>query len=100
MTARVLAGLALAALAHCASANDIVRGAELYRQLCVSCHGAQGLSTWPGAPNLARREGMLQPDMVLLERIRAGRNAMPGYRGVLSDRDILSVIAYTRTLMK
>jgi mono/diheme cytochrome c family protein len=43
---------------------------------------------------------MLQPDMVLLERIRAGRNAMPGYRGVLSDRDILSVIAYTRTLMK
>lgn len=83
-----------------AAANDIVRGGELYRQLCASCHGPQGVSVWPGAPSFARREGMLQPDMALLERIRAGRNAMPSYRGILSDRDILSVVAYTRTLVK
>ena len=100
MTLRGLLALVIATAAQYASANDIVRGAELYRQLCASCHGPQGVSVWPGAPSFARREAMMQPDMALLERIRAGRNAMPGYRGVLTDREILSVIAYTRTLMK
>ena len=95
-----LTGLFLFCAWQGTSANDIVRGAELYRQMCASCHGTQGESTWPGAPSFARREAMLQADRALLERIRAGRNAMPSYRGVLTDRDILSVIAYTRTLMK
>lgn len=95
----VLAGLLVLA-AHCASANDIVRGGELYRRHCASCHGPQGVSVWPGAPSFARREGVLQADMTLLERIRAGRNAMPSYRGILSDREILSVVAYTRTLAR
>jgi mono/diheme cytochrome c family protein len=81
-----------------AYANDIVRGGEIYRQHCATCHGASGVSTWPGAPNIARREGMLQPDRVLVERIRAGRNAMPAYQGMINERDLLSVVAYMRTL--
>lgn len=93
-----LLAFAAAALAQPASANDIIRGAEVYRQHCASCHGVRGMSTWPGAPNVARREGMLQPDLVIVERLRTGRNAMPGYRGVLTDRDLLSVVAYMRTL--
>jgi mono/diheme cytochrome c family protein len=96
---RALLLLAMLA-APLAQANDIVRGGELYRQHCASCHGAQGISTWPGAPSFARREAMLQPDGVLAERIRVGRNAMPAYRGILTDRDILSIVAYTRTLMR
>lgn len=83
-----------------ARAGDIVRGAEVYRQHCATCHGAAGISTWPGAPNIARNEGMLAPDMVLLQRIRSGRNAMPAYQGLLNDRDILNVITYMRTLMR
>lgn len=86
--------------ASCAAAADLRRGGELYRLHCASCHGAQGVSTWPGAPSFARREALLQPDLQLMERIRAGRNAMPAYRGILADRDILSVVAYTRTLMR
>ncbi|HEY5899487.1 MAG TPA: cytochrome c [Burkholderiales bacterium] len=90
----------LALVAPLACANDIVRGGELYRQHCASCHGMQGMSTWPGAPSFARREAMLQPDGTLVDRIRAGRNAMPAYRGILTDRDILSIVTYTRTLMR
>ena len=96
---RLAVALALGA-AQSASAADLVRGGELYRQHCSSCHGAQGVSTWPGAPSVARREGMLQPDRVLVQSIREGRNAMPGYRGLLSDADILSVVVYMRTLMR
>ncbi len=100
MTRAFLSSLILSWAWQGAVANDIVRGAELYRQLCASCHGPQGESTWPGAPSFAKRDAMMQPDTALLERIRAGRNAMPSYRGVLTDRDILSVIAYTRTLVR
>jgi cytochrome c6 len=34
----------------------------------------------------------------LLISIKSGKTAMPAYRGVLSDQDILNVIAYLRTL--
>lgn len=90
----------LALFAPAVKANDIVRGGELYRQHCASCHGAQGVASWPGAPSFARREAMLQPDAILVDRIRSGRNAMPAYRGILTDRDILSIVTYTRTLMR
>ena len=98
------AALVLALVASCsltathALASDIVRGGEVYRQHCANCHGVNGMSTFPGTPNIARLEGKLQPDRIILERIRMGRNAMPAYQGIISDRDLLSVIAYMRTL--
>lgn len=91
--------LAAAALAP-AQAADIVRGAELYQRHCASCHGANGVSTWPGAPNIARREGMMQTDQALLQKLRAGRGAKPAFQGMMSDPDILNAIAYSRTLMR
>ena len=96
----IAAGVLLLAASFGATGADTIRGAELYRTHCVNCHGANGVSTWPGAPNIARREGMLQPDMVLLQRLRAGKGAKPGYQGLMSDQDILNVIAYSRTLMR
>lgn len=79
---------------------DLARGAELYQRHCANCHGPNGDSTWPGAPNIARREGMMQTDMALLQKLRVGRGAKPGFQGIMSDPDILSVIAYSRTLMR
>jgi mono/diheme cytochrome c family protein len=90
---------AAAALAP-AHAADIVRGAELYQRHCASCHGANGVSTWPGAPNIARREGMMQTDQALLQKLRAGRGAKPAFQGLMSDPDILNAIAFSRTLMR
>ncbi|HJV54105.1 MAG TPA: cytochrome c [Noviherbaspirillum sp.] len=98
----VLATLAVALLAASFStgvyAADHIKGRELYDRNCSACHGQGGQSVMPGTPNLARGEGVLKPDFTLLASIRTGRNAMPAYQGILSDRDIMDVIAYVRTL--
>jgi len=83
-----------------AMANDPVRGAQIYQQHCLNCHGAGGMATWPGAPNFARREGVMKADAVLRDRIRNGRGACPSYRGILNDQAIQDVIVYIRTLAR
>jgi cytochrome c6 len=52
----------------------------------------------PQAPAFSRGERLMQPDLMLLTSIRAGRNAMPGFMGLLSDREILDVISFLRVL--
>jgi cytochrome c6 len=79
-------------------AADPNKGAVLYARHCVTCHGASGISDIPGAPNFARSEGLMVSDPALLISIRSGKASMPAYRGVMSDQDILNVIAYLRTL--
>lgn len=79
-------------------AADINKGARLYASNCALCHGTSGSSTMPGAPRLDRGESMLRPDFTLLAAIRQGKNAMPAFQGIMSDRDIMDVIAYVRTL--
>lgn len=81
-----------------ARAADPSHGAQLYALHCQGCHGRTGVSVMPGAPNLARGEGLMQADMSILAAIKSGKNAMPGYFGILKDQDILDVIAYMRTL--
>ena len=94
----VLSAMLLVAAVAPARAADTNKGAQLYALHCQSCHGRIGVSVMPGAPNLARGEGLMQPDMMLLASIKTGKNAMPGYMGILKDQDILDVIAYARTL--
>jgi len=79
-------------------AADTFKGAELYATHCESCHGPAGNSVMPNAPNFAQGESMLQPDPNLLTSIKNGKDAMPSYLGILSDLEILDVIAYLRTL--
>jgi cytochrome c6 len=79
-------------------AADTNKGAGLYAMHCASCHGVSGVSVMIGAPNFAQSEGLMKPDEALLISIQTGKAAMPAYRGVLSDEDILNVIAYLRTL--
>lgn len=101
--ARRLAGAAvigcvLLAASSALQAADTFKGKQLYMTNCVTCHGATGKSVIPGAPNLAQGDAMMRPDFTLLNAIRSGKNAMPAFRGILSDRDIMDVIAYMRTL--
>lgn len=102
--ARDLARSALAAIcvalwaADDARGADVFRGGELYRRHCAQCHGDDGRPVMPTAPDFTRRERLLQPDPVLLQTVRAGKGAMPGYQGLLRDRDLLDVIAFLRTL--
>lgn len=92
------AGLMALFVAAPALGADVIRGAQVYARHCAACHGPKGMSTMPGAPHLARGERLLQSDAALLASVRAGRNAMPAYVGILTDREILDVIAYSRTL--
>jgi cytochrome c6 len=98
-TGMVLAhALALSLLATPAAAADITKGGTLYATHCAACHGANGAPVMPGAPNFRRMDTLMRPDMQLLTSIRNGKGAMPGYFGVLRDREILDVVAYLRTL--
>lgn len=90
--------LILALMTGVAHAADPAKGGELYAIHCASCHGVSGVSIIPNAPNFAQNEGLMSPDGTLLISIRNGKAAMPSYQGVLSDQDILNVIAYLRTL--
>lgn len=99
---KLLATLLVAAVAAGFSgdlyAGDMFKGRKLYNSHCALCHGMGGQATMPGAPNFARQEAILKPDFTLLASIRSGRNAMPAFQGILTDRDILDVIAYIRTM--
>lgn len=79
-------------------AADNFKGQKLYATNCAICHGQSGRAVMPGAPNFDRGERVLQPDFNLLASIRSGKNAMPAFQGILSDRDIMDIIAYVRTL--
>ncbi len=101
MRVESILGLALGLLGclpNPVSAADILNGQKVYAAHCVGCHGANGQSVMPIVPSFSRGERLLQPDTTLLLSIRSGRNAMPGYMGILADREILDVIAFLRTL--
>lgn len=92
------ASLALLLAAIPALAADINTGRTLFTSYCAGCHGQNGEGVLPGAPNFRMDNRLMRPDMVLVESIRNGRNAMPAFRGVLTDRQLLDVVAFLRTL--
>ncbi len=93
----ILVATLLAAAAPLQAA-DVIKGAQVYARHCAACHGPGGISVMPGAPQLARAQGMMQSDMALLATLQSGKNAMPAYLGILNDNEIMDVIAYSRTL--
>jgi len=93
-----LIGLSMLSASGVLQAADTIKGRQLYMVNCASCHGMTGKSTIPGTPNFDRGDGMLRPDFAFLTAIRSGKNAMPAFRGIMTDRDIMDVIAYMRTL--
>lgn len=99
MRGRVFAVAGLLAVAS-ATAADLQRGGDLYRQHCQSCHGGDGRPVLPNAPDLTRPTALLKPDLTLLATIRAGRGAMPAYQGALRDREILDIVAHLRTFIR
>lgn len=98
--ARGAAAALCLAFAGAAGAADIARGAQTYALHCASCHGPAGQGVFPGAPRFQRGERLMQSDLALLKSVRAGKNAMPPFMGLLRDREILDVIAYLRTLQR
>jgi len=88
----------LVMLPHSALAGDPVNGQRLYLTHCAGCHGPNGLSIMPNAPNLARSERLNKPDPEMVAKIRSGINTMPPFLGILQDNEIYDVVSYVRTL--
>jgi len=78
-----------------AKAGVAARGAELYRQNCLPCHGeaAQG----GVGPKLAGNV-ILTRDAQFSETVRSGRGAMPPWGAVLKPQDIADIQAWLKTL--
>ena len=96
----------------------VAQGQRIYAQHCARCHGARG----EGQPNWRERgdDGLLpapphdasghtwhHPDSVLIRITRDGvaavagdpnyRTAMPVYRGLMSDEDIVAVLSWIKS---
>ena len=93
----VVASMALCCAAV-VSAADVFNGKAVYTDYCQGCHGRSGRGEMPGTPNFTRGGTLMQPDLSLYRQVADGKNAMPGFLGVLSEQEILDVISYIRTL--
>ena len=72
------------------------RGEKVYAANCVACHQATGKGV-PGAfPALDGDPIVNGPRGPQINILLNGKNAMPAWKGVLSDTEIASVITYTR----
>ena len=73
-------------------------GGAIYRQQCATCHGVRGEGVAGVAPGL-RLGAALASQSALVAVARGSRHGdavMPGWCGLLSDREIADVLAYIR----
>ena len=49
-------------------------------------------------PDFSRSNILFRPDTALFASVKAGKGAMPGFLGILRERELFDVIAYLRTL--
>lgn len=80
-----------------AYAADVANGGALYQRHCVSCHGDAGFGVMPGAPDFSRGERLFVPDSELATAIREGLRVMPAFNGLMTEQEILDVVAFLRT---
>ena len=93
---RVACAALLVLFAQAAFGADVMKGGQIYRVHCASCHGAGGMSTRQCSELRSRRApDAAGPDAA---RFHPQGRGDAGFFGVLSDRDTLDVIAYLRTM--
>jgi cytochrome c6 len=79
---------------------DIFKGREAYESHCQSCHGVDGRGRVANAPDFSRGQGLMAPDVALLRNLQAGKGAMPAFRGLVKDREMLDIVAFLRTFQR
>ena len=86
--------------------DDLVAGAEIYKEMCAQCHGqlngrasVLGASFYPPAPQLPGH-GTSYTDVEVFWIVKHGiRNtSMPSWRNLLSDENIRQVAAYIKRM--
>jgi mono/diheme cytochrome c family protein len=74
------------------------QGADLYQAACQACHMPEGVGATAAAsyPALAK-DPRLKPKVYPITRVLNGSKAMPSFKSVLSDEQIVAVVGYVRT---
>ncbi len=80
---------------------DLERGAQVAREVCAACHGADGNSGTPANPKLAAQHAGYLVKQLGNFKVKAGAEKaerasaiMAGFAAMLSDADVRSVSAY------
>ncbi|MFY9875330.1 MAG: c-type cytochrome [Rhodomicrobium sp.] len=82
-----------------ASHEEIAEGKRLAEKMCASCHGADGISTNEGVPNLAsQRPGYLYLELKAYQSGARGASAMADSVKFLNDDAIVKLAAYFASL--
>lgn len=102
----VLVGSVLQGQAESESGQgDPARGKTLFERNCAGCHGPQGKGDGyrllgPDPANLTSALTREKSDADLLETIHQGKQNMPAWKVILSEKQTRDVLAYVRTLAK
>jgi mono/diheme cytochrome c family protein len=91
-----------------ASADPLTDGAQVYKERCVLCHGAEGKGDGVGAAGLNPKprnhtDGSYmktRTDADLIGVITNGKGQMPAWGKILTEQQIQHVLVYVRTLAK
>jgi len=79
-----------------ALAADVANGAKVFTTNCAACHAGGGNAV--NRAKTLKQEALTQYDMASLEAIQQqvtnGKNAMPAFKGRLTDQQIEDVAAY------
>jgi cytochrome c6 len=89
--------LLLSVFAGAAHAGNPMKGRGLYEVRCAGCHGMNGSPQVTEVPNFKMGQGLMKSDQQMLTFVRNGKGVMPGFKGVLTDIEILDIIAHVRT---
>lgn len=72
-----------------------ISGLEIYKNRCVTCHGTDGRMGMNGAKELPSSPLDVSQR---IEVVTYGRNIMPGFKDLLSEKEIKAVVEFTMTL--
>jgi quinoprotein glucose dehydrogenase len=80
---------------HFAAQNNTLfeRGRVTYIKHCGACHGAEKKGIPPTFPSLMGLKGR-KAEKEILEKIRKGGGAMPGYKGVITTNEERAIMAF------
>lgn len=83
------------------------KGAAIFKNFCVACHGANGLGDGPGGKNLTPKPANLSSEFVqsqsdgeIFWKISNGRGFMIKWDPMIKEEDRWNLVNYIRTLKK
>lgn len=72
-------------------------GNQIFMERCVACHGSDGKLGFNGAKNLTTSKLTIN---AIIDQVTNGKNAMAGYKNILSEKEIRLVSKYALSLQK